>query len=75
MRYTQPVPDPALSTAFSAAAALAGVASTYGIMRARIDTLDAELHALRRGTIPDLEKRLRDTERALAKLSGPRSSA
>lgn len=72
--YNGPM-EPILGTALAAGAALAGVASTYGIMRARIDALEAELHALRRGTLPELEKRLRATERSLAKFSGPHSSA
>ena len=67
--------DASIAVSFSAAAALAGVATTWGIMRARIDTLEAELHALRRGTLPEIEKRLRAAERSLAKFSGPNRAA
>jgi len=67
--------EPILGTALAAGAALAGVASTYGIIRFCIDALVAERHALRRGTLPELEKRLRATERSLAKFSGPHSAA
>jgi len=67
--------ESALSVALSSAAALVGIAATYGLMKARLEVLQAEVQRMRADTIPELEKRLRAAERSLAKFSGPHISA